>query len=79
MPTTLKKIPIIFLITSIIAFIIASVSLVSTQKFLTSAIKTTGMVKELQRNTDSDGDYVYAPTVIFKDKKGIDHTFTSSF
>jgi len=46
--------------------------------FTRMALHTSGTVVDLLQRKDKDGDVTYAPTFIFKDKNGGQHTVTSS-
>ncbi len=79
MPTKkLRFIPWIFLIVGVVLLFIAYNLYASTQQFLKVSVKAVGTVVEMKSVRDSDDDLTYKPVITYKDRTGLEHTFTSS-
>ncbi len=79
MPTKkFRLIPWIFLIVGVIMLVLAYSIYTSTQQFLKVSVKAVGTVVEMKSVRDSDGDLTYKPVITYKDRTGLEHTFTSS-
>ncbi len=63
--TLLRWIPRFFLVLGVVFLLVAAVTLVLTLRFVVGAERTTGTVVGLSRETDSEGDVFFFPTVRF--------------
>lgn len=73
-----RVIPWIFLIVGIAMLFFAYNLYASTQQFLKVSVKAVGVVVEMKSEYDSDDDLMYRPVIRYKDRTGVEHTFTSS-